>query len=233
MPMAGLGVWQYNDTRAEAALKTALRVGYRMVDTALGYDNQGGVGRALAEAFGSGALRREDVFITSKIPGGLPSANATQALEQCLVQLGVEYVDLMLVHFPASWGGVGGPALRKEQWLAMEAFAKKGKARALGVSHYCPRHVEDVLSVATVPIAVNQVQYHVGMGTALENATDGIAYDRQEGVVYQSFSPLCGPCGTTELIDGKMGRRCLLFLLGFANRWLHIFTPSLLSDDTN
>ena len=163
-----------------------------------------GVGRALKRWFDAGKLRREDVFVTSKIPGGLTAADATAALERCLEQLGLDFVDLMLVHFPASWEGVGGAALRKEQWLAMEDFAKKGGACALGVSHYCPRHLDDVLSVATVPVALNQAQYHVGMGAADDDATDGIAYDRLMGVVYQSFSPLCGPCGTDELISGEL-----------------------------
>ena len=78
--------------------------------------------------------------------------------DACLEQLGLDYVDLMLIHFPASFDGKqGGPALRKEEWTALEKWALSGKAKAIGVSHYCKSHVEDILSVATLPIALNQV----------------------------------------------------------------------------
>ena len=76
----------------------------------------------------------------------------------------------------------------------MESFVKAGKARAIGVSHYCQRHLKDVMEIATIPIAVNQVQYHVGMGNAGPNATDDKQFCDANGVTYESFSPLCGPC---------------------------------------
>jgi diketogulonate reductase-like aldo/keto reductase len=117
-------------------------------------------------------------------------------------------VDLMLLHFPASMDAslAGGPAMRKEQWLALEAFAKAGKARAIGVSHYCPQHLQDVISVATLPIALNQVEYHVGMGGQGSVADDGRAFMERIGVKFMSFSPLCGPCGNQSdvLITGDL-----------------------------
>lgn len=98
----------------------------------------------------------------SKIPGGLNQSAATEQLELSVSQLFPEaesaYVDLMLIHFPATWGGVGGKAMRQEEWRAMEAFAKAGKARAIGISHYCKRHLNDILEIATIKPAVNQVQ---------------------------------------------------------------------------
>jgi len=117
----------------------------------------------------------------------------------------------MLVHFPATWGGVGGKASRQAEWRAMEAFVKAGKARAIGVSHYCKTHLDDILEMSTIKPAVNQVQYHVGMGPLSigngDNATDYKSYHKQIGVTYQSFSPLCGPCDGDdhmELITGKL-----------------------------
>ena len=125
---------------------------------ALGYGNQLGVGAALA----SSGLPREDVWITSKIPGGLNASATRAALDESVSELGVPYVDLMLLHYPASWSGVGGPEMRKEQWLAMEAWATSTKkAKAIGVSHYCKRHLDDVLSVASEPVALNQAKYKV------------------------------------------------------------------------
>jgi len=205
MPLVGLGTWQYNDTVAEQATLDAFKIGYRHVDTALGYGNQVGVGKALKTI--KKGLERDQFFVTSKIPGGT-NASATRAnLDEAMEQLQLDYVDLMLVHFPATWGGEGGAAMRKEEWLAMEKWAKEGKAKAIGISHYCKSHVEDILSVATVPIALNQVMYHVGMGNSPDVATDYKDYMKSKGIVYMSFSTLCGPCDgdePMELITGPL-----------------------------
>lgn len=203
MPLLGIGTWQYNSALAANVTQTAFEVGYRHVDTAFVYQNQDGVGAALAAT----GLPRDQYFITTKIPGGLSAEETRQNLDQCLQLLKTDYVDLMLIHFPASFSGQGGPAGRKEEWLALEAWAKQGKARAIGVSHYCRRQIEDVLEVATVPIAVNQVQYHVGMGTAGPLATDDKDFMQEKGILYESFSPLCGPCNppdNMELITGDL-----------------------------
>lgn len=203
MPLVGLGTWQYNSSVAESALTEAFKLGFRHVDTALGYNNQVGVGAGLKKS----NLERNEYFVTSKIPGGL-NASATEAqLELSLQQLGLSYVDLMLIHFPASFSGVGGAAMRKEEWLALEKWAKAGKARAIGVSHYCKSHIEDILSVATLPIALNQVMYHVGMGMSPNLGSDYKEYCQSVGIVYMSFSTLCGPCAgkeKTELINGPL-----------------------------
>jgi diketogulonate reductase-like aldo/keto reductase len=203
MPLVGLGTWQYNASVAEGAVTEALKVGFRHIDTALGYNNQLGVGAALKKS----QLPRNEFFVTSKIPGGLNASATEAALDLSLEQLGLTYVDLMLVHFPATWTGIGGAASRKEEWLAIEKWAKSGKARAIGVSHYCKSHMEDVLSVATLPIALNQVMYHVGMGMSPNLGSDYKDYCQSIGVVYMSFSTLCGPCDgadKTELISGPL-----------------------------
>jgi len=202
MPLVGLGTWQYNSSVAEKAVTEALKIGNRHIDTALGYGNQVGVGSALKKS----KLARRDYFVTSKIPGGLNTSATEAALQQVLQQLGLDYVDLLLVHFPASWAGAGGAETRKEEWLALEKWAKAGKARAIGVSHYCKSHIEDILSVATLPIALNQVMYHVGMGMSPNLGSDFKDYCQSVGIVYMSFSTLCGPCGKDklELISGPL-----------------------------
>lgn len=209
MPVVGIGTWLYNDTVVKRALPAAFRLGYRHVDTALIYDNQVGVGEALREAAAEQNLLREDYFVTSKIPGGLNATATVESLELTLKQLGLGYVDLMLIHFPATMDAkaAGGRARRQEEWRALQEWALQGKARSVGVSHYCRRQFQDVLDVATVPIAVNQVQYHVGMGSAGRNATDDFDFFMSVGTVFESFSPLCGPCeppDNTELITGKL-----------------------------
>ena len=198
MPLIGLGTWQYNSSEAEAAIATAFSVGYRHVDTALGYANQVGVGHALKTL----ALPRDEYFVTSKVPGGLNASATTAALELSLQQLQLDHVDLMLLHFPN-----GGREGRQEQWAALEAWAKTGGAKAIGVSHYCRRHLDDVLAVATLPVANNQVQYHVGMGRETISELHDMAYMKSKGVVYAAYSSLCGPCpdgGHAELISGPL-----------------------------
>jgi len=203
MPLLGVGTWLYNSSVAQSAVTNAFEVGYRHVDTAAVYQNQVGVGQALKTA----DVERDEYFVTSKIAGGLNASATAAAADECLKELGLKYVDLMLIHFPADFGKNGSKKERQEEWLALEAWAKSGKARAIGVSHYCRRQLDDVLEVATLPVAVNQVQYHVGMGSAGPLVTDDRDYMREKGVLYQSFSPLCGPCDppdNKELITGKL-----------------------------
>lgn len=205
MPLVGLGLWQYNSSVAEAAVKAALAMDYPLIDHALGYGNADGVARALKAT----SRPRHSFFLASKIPGGLNQSAAAAALEQVLSELGVGYLDLVSTHFPADWDGKTGAsdAARLDEWKAIEAFHKAGKARAIGVSHYCPRHLQGLLDNAEIKPACNQNEYHIGMGSAGVNATDDIAFHRKVGVAYLSFSTLCGPCGDKghmELITGKM-----------------------------
>lgn len=205
LPMVGIGTWQYNSSYAGEAVKTAFSLGYEHVDTAFDYDNQVGIGEAL-KATGK---KRSSYFITTKIPGGLNATTAVTNFKTNLEQLQTPYVDLLLVHFPATMDAAasGGKAGRQAEWKVLEQFYLSGHARAIGVSHYCERQLEDLFEIATVRPMVNQVQYHVGMGAPTTdgvNATDDKSFNEHHGVLYQSFSPLCGPCGTTELIDGDL-----------------------------
>ena len=219
--MVGIGSWLYNASVAKETIKMALEVGYRAIDTAYDYQNSEGIGEALQEAFQSGELERKDLFITTKVEGGLNASRTFEEHETNLKNLQVDYVDLLLIHFPdyiSPQGDLtGSKKMRQDQWrgtslslslktsltktylnththIAMEKLHKEGKARAIGISHYCRRQLDDVLEIATVKPAVNQVEFHVGMGSAGANATDDRAYLESKGVTFQSFSPLCGPC---------------------------------------
>jgi len=199
-PMVGLGTWLYNEKQAELAVGLALDMGYDLIDTANVYANQPGIGRALKAS----KRLRSSYFITTKVNGGLSHDEATAALNQNLEQLGVDYVDLTLIHFPASWEGVGGKAGRQTEWKALEAFKKAGKSRSIGISHYCKSHVMDILEINTTAVALNQVEYHIGMPYWGDNSTDYKEYDQSVGITYMSFSTLCGPCGTDELVNGPL-----------------------------
>lgn len=203
MPLIGLGTWQYNDSVAEAALLSALQHGYRHVDTANNYKNQAGVGNALAKS----GLKRTEFFVTTKVPGNLNASATEQALDQDLKLLQLDYVDLMLIHWPGS-----DPVTRRGQWETLEKWAQgtgEGKkARAIGISHYCRTHVEEIFSFSpNAKIAVNQNQYHVGMGTDTQKRLHDKAYMESKGILFEAYSSLCGPCDppdNTALISGPL-----------------------------
>lgn len=201
MPMAGLGTWLYNDTVAERAVSMGLAQGVRHIDTANNYGNQAGVGAAIKAS----GIARDELFITTKVPGGLGQEGTEKAHEENLRLLGLDHVDLLLVHFPCSFEGEGcNKSERQATWRGLEHMHKMGKARAIGVSHYCQQHMDDVLEIATVPIAINQQEWHVGMGPDPEGVR---SYCDAHNITFQSFSPLCGPCGEKldkELITGEL-----------------------------
>lgn len=199
-PMVGLGTWLYNSTVAEAAVADALALGYTHIDTALVYGNQEGIAKAIKAS----GRARDSFFVTSKVPGGMSQEDATVQLDLILTQLGLDYVDLVLAHYPADWSRKGGKADRQAGWKALEAFKAAGKTRAIGVSHYCQSHINDILEINTTTIALNQVEYHIGMGSAGVNSNDYRDWDNSQGIQYMGFSSLCGPCGTTELINGPL-----------------------------
>jgi 2,5-diketo-D-gluconate reductase A len=189
LPMVSLGTWQLDSATAETAVKTALQAGFNHIDTANNYNNQDGVGRALK------GVDRSSYFLTTKVPPGNAAATA-KALQADLDQLGVEYVDLMLVHFPP-FGNICGSM--QAQWKAMEDFYKAGKAKAIGVSNYCVSSLECIAKTSTVTPAVNQVQFHVGMGSDPAGLK---SYGDSKGIVTQAYSPLGD--GTSELITGAL-----------------------------
>ena len=188
MPLLGAGTWQYNDTIAYQSVCQAFEAGYTFVDTAFGYGNQKGVGLAIRDCWKG---TREQLFVMTKIPGGLNSSQVYAAHQQNLMLLGLDYVDHLMTHFPADWAATkASPKSRQQEWLALEKLYESGQARSIGISHYCPRHIDDILEVATVKPSINQVEYHVG-----SQDIDGVIEKcEQEGIYFMSFSPLCGPC---------------------------------------
>merc|ERR1711998_133898 len=148
-----------------------------------------GVGAALK------GVDRNSYFLTTKIPDG--SASQTTAnLQQNLDQLALDHVDLVLVHFPPRGNSCSA---MQAQWAAMEEFYKAGKAKAIGVSNYCPSSLDCIMQKATVTPAVNQVQYHVGMGVdpiGVKSASE------KYGIHLQAYSPLGN--GESDLITGDL-----------------------------
>jgi diketogulonate reductase-like aldo/keto reductase len=172
IPLLALGVWQVPDGReCEDAVRWALEAGYRHIDTAQGYGNERSVGRALRDS----GIPRQDVFITTKFDPGLrdPEAEAQRSLEH----LGVDAVDLYIVHWPA-----GGPTWA---WEGMQRAHERGYARSIGVSNFSAAEVAAVLEVAEVPPVVNQVQF-----SPFEFRRRLLEACERNGVALEAYSPL-------------------------------------------
>lgn len=204
MPAIAAGTWQYKPDVAEASVKAALAAGFTHIDTAHDYDNQGGVGKALA------GVPRASYFLTTKVPGcGLQgiskskcAEDTAKAIDDDLNQLGLDYLDLLLVHFPplGGCGNVGGNCKAiQSQWTALEAAYASKKARAIGVSNFCITCFQCLNETMKITPTVNQVQFHVGMGPD----PDGLfSYCKHRGVHPQAYSPLGN--NASALIDGPV-----------------------------
>ncbi len=175
MPMVGFGVFQVSDEETEKAVLEALKAGYRLLDTAAVYGNEAGVGRAIKAS----GIPREEIFVTTKlwIQRENGYENTKKALEDSLNRLGLDYVDLYLMHQP--FGDV------HEQWRAMEDLYKAGKARAIGVSNFHMDRLMDLITCHEIIPAVNQIETHPFYQRDAE-----IAFHKELGVVQQAWGPL-------------------------------------------
>jgi diketogulonate reductase-like aldo/keto reductase len=174
MPVLGLGVFQIPDETAYGVVTKALEIGYRHIDTAAYYQNEAGVGRAVRE----NGLSRDEVFVTTKLwYTDFGYRQTMSACDRSLRNLGLEYVDLYLIHWPRG-------DRRVETWKAMERILDEGKARAIGVSNYLPRHIEEIASSAIIPV-VDQVEF-----SPFLYQERLLAYCRSRGIVLEAYSPL-------------------------------------------
>ncbi|GIP35738.1 aldo/keto reductase [Paenibacillus sp. J2TS4] len=176
MPWLGLGVWKVEDGHmVENAVRSAIQTGYRSIDTAAVYGNEQGVGRAVAEA----GVPREELFITTKVWNSDQGYETTlQAFEESRRKLGLDYVDLYLIHWPVK-------GKYKDTWKALEKLYKEGSVRAIGVSNFHPHHLDDLLTDAEIVPMVNQVETH-----PLLSQKELLRYCKDKGIQMEAWSPL-------------------------------------------
>lgn len=175
MPRIGLGTSPMNDADAERAVRTAFELGYRLIDTAENYRNETGVGRALKD------VPRDEIFVTSKFNKRWHSVDgARQAFEVSAEKLGVEYLDLLLIHWP-------NPAQDRyvEAWQGLIALRDAGLVRAIGTSNFKPAHLQRLIDETGVAPEVNQIQLSPVWTKASERE-----FHRQHGIVTEAWSPL-------------------------------------------
>jgi len=179
IPQLGLGVYQVPPEETAATVKTALDIGYRHVDTAEMYGNEKGVGEGIRNA----GIERGEVFITSKLNNGFHKPDdARRAFDKTLADLGFDYVDLFLIHWPLPTQYDGDYV---STWKTLEEFAKDGRARSIGVSNFQVAHLERLAEESDTVPAVNQIEVHPYL------VNDEVrAYGREHGIETEAWSPI-------------------------------------------
>lgn len=186
IPRLGLGTFRARDDNVRKAVLCALQCGYTHIDTASIYKNEVEIG----EAVRSSGIERASLFITSKVsPFEQGFEKATQAVNNILDRLGLFYLDLCLIHWPGAakldTKSIQNSKLRSETWRALEQFYKQGKCRAIGVSNYTEKHLNELISSSEIKPMVNQVEVHPWLTqTQLRN------FCNLHGIVVQAYSPL-------------------------------------------
>ncbi|MCY8266699.1 aldo/keto reductase [Bacillus haynesii] len=180
MPWFGLGVFKVEEgPELVQAVKTAIKHGYRSIDTAAIYGNEEGVGQGIREGLKEAGISREDLFVTSKVwNDDLGYDETIAAYEASLEKLGLDYLDLYLIHWPVE-------GRYNAAWKALETLYEQGRVKAIGVSNFHIHHLEDLLKDAAVKPAINQVEYHPRL-TQKELQT----FCSSHGIQLQAWSPL-------------------------------------------
>ncbi len=190
MPWFGLGVFKVEEgPELVNAVKMAIKHGYRSIDTAAIYENEEGVGQGIREGLKEAGISREDLFVTSKVwNADLGYESAIAAYEESLKKLGLEYLDLYLIHWPVE-------GKYKEAWRALETLYKEGKVKAIGVSNFQIHHLKDLMEDAEVKPMVNQVECHPRL-----TQKEVQAFCKEQGIQLEAWSPLM----QGELLDNDV-----------------------------
>ena len=188
MPIIGLGTWTFTNEEAEEAVYIAIKNGYRLIDTAQYYGDEIGVGKGVRKAIDEGIVKREDIFVTSKI---YASTDHNKAIEKSLNNLDLDYIDLLLIHQP----GFDDKGL----YQTMEKYYKEGKLKAIGISNYYTKEaIDEVLSYAEIVPAVIQNENHIYyQNNELQE------YVKQYGIIIESWYPFGGRGHTSENFNNE------------------------------
>jgi 2,5-diketo-D-gluconate reductase A len=184
IPVIGLGVGELSDSETEQAVSTALEAGYRLIDTAAAYGNEQAVGRAIAAA----GVPREELFVTTKLATDDQGFQSSQdALKASLERLGLDYVDLYLIHWPA---GEQGKYI--DSWGGLMTCKENGRTRSIGVANFHAEHLSNIIDLSFFTPAINQIELH-----PLLNQAELRALNAQYGIVTEAY----GPLGIGNLLD--------------------------------
>lgn len=185
IPKLGFGTWFIDDGVAAQAVQDAVGIGYRNIDTAQAYGNERGVG----EGVRASGVPREELYVSSKLAAEIKDYDgAVSAIDGSLTLMGLDYLDLMMIHSPQPWNDWRGGAYaegNREAWRALEEAHDAGKLRSIGVSNFERADLENIFSVCTVPPQVNQVLVHVG-----NTPTDLLDFCTENNLLVEAYSPI-------------------------------------------
>lgn len=188
IPAIGFGTWQiFPSILAERAVSSALKLGYRHVDTARIYGNEKGVGKACRQS----DVAREELFVTTKLWNHSQGYDkALEAFDGSLARLGLDYVDLYLLHWPVE-------GKRVDSWRALEEIQASGRSKAIGVSNFTIKHLEELMTVSKVVPAVNQVEFHPFL---YKEQAELLAFCHKHSIIVEAYSPLAHGKKTDESV---------------------------------
>ena len=187
IPVLALGTWLVDDAKAEEAVKTAVQMGYRHVDTAQAYGNEHGVGEGIRNC----GVAREEIFVTSKVAAEHKTyESASASIDKTLADMGLDYLDMMIIHSPQPWDKVNQCEDRyvegnRSAWRALEDAYKAGKLRAIGVSNFLQEDIESLWETAEIKPMVNQVLCHIS-----NSPLELIDFCQKKGIVMEAYSPV-------------------------------------------
>ncbi|MFE2985026.1 aldo/keto reductase [Streptomyces sp. NPDC059262] len=185
IPKLGLGTWFIDDAQAAEAVRAAVEIGYRNIDTAQAYGNERGVGEGVRTA----GVPRDKLFVSTKLAAEIKDHDqAVDAIDGSLEKLGIEYIDLMLIHSPQPWNDFRGGDYaegNREAWRALEEAHQAGKIRSIGVSNFQQQDLENVLQGATVVPHVNQLLVHAG-----NTPSELLDYCEGKQILVEAYSPI-------------------------------------------
>lgn len=184
IPKVAFGTWQISLDDAYESTMLALKAGYRHIDTALAYENETEIGRALKES----GIKREDIFVTTKLPAQIKGYDeALEAFDISLKNLGLDYIDLYLIHAPWPWSNIGQDCTKEniESWKAMIKLYNEGKIRSIGVSNFRPENIKPLIDATGFVPQANQIRYFIG-----NTQKEVVDYCNENNILIEAYSPL-------------------------------------------
>ncbi len=211
IPIIGLGTWLMPNKDAPEIIKNAIEIGYIHIDTAQAYENEKGVGLGIKMS----NIDRKDIFIQTKVKAEIKNYDeAVKSIEQSLIDLGVDYIDLMIIHCPQPWDLYGsGYRYEKENlqvWKALCEYYNKGKIKSIGVSNFSIHDLKNIMDNSSIKPMVNQIEVHIG-----ETNLDLINFCKENGIVVEAYSPIAHG----RLLSNKT-------IIDMANKY-HVSVPQL------
>lgn len=187
IPQLAMGTWLISDDKVVEPVSTAIRLGYRHIDTAQAYGNEAGVGEGIRRS----GIARDDIFITSKVAAENKSYDSAKAsIDHTLELMGLDYIDMMIIHSPQPWKEVNQSQCRyfaenREVWRAMEDAVAEGRIKTIGVSNFLKEDIDNILESCRIKPAVNQVLAHIS-----NTPIDLIRYCQEKGIAVEAYSPV-------------------------------------------